>query len=776
MQAFERVIKSDDALKNHCFAFFIDGLDEFQSTVQDDHRDLVRLLCQWAASESGNIKICVSSREYPVFMDGFTATLRIRFHDLTRHDMDTYIRDKLAHASAEGTFESLVSLIMEKADGVFLWVALVVKSLREGLENGQSCSDLTREVDILPDQLESLYRHILASLGKSARRKAYQTFAMVTELKKQNYRMSLLAYSFFEEYETAETFFMKDHNAFPIDRVTGDRGKERAQSTIRKLAGWCKGLVEPYEKPIWNSESVNGNLQEEEGKNVSPCIAAWRDWSMELDFVHRSVAEFLESDDVQRDMELNLSRFDSVDAVLSLIPSDVLFESSKSVYNTSRSGSTSVVLVQISEDHGLNREPYTYLRRVRELLAATKPKDQMTSKSEVFVPLRRVDGLFACSYMIDFLGESTNTSAGASEPSDTRTVTRPHYFWDPLHILTHAGLTDYPLWNIANNPAQAEQPETISSLACLCLDEGYRWGGMDGFEPLAVLEALFKRGWVSPESITNYRLTRYGCLSEDSGDQYNLTLWQRFLIKMLNARYWQYSEATMRPEFRKYFFEMRPRYDGKLLQLFLQFKEDTEFSFEIRKDEDTPLNTRDFVLHFGRDRSVMKLRSAPYTQEDADKVHRPWEESEIGLPSQDGLSSRRHISFKEFLEHSWFDNKAELLEMLDEKSRTNSHHGQTSLAKPAHATAKEGYTDEEVQGGSSMGPAKNASGQLELSLTKGLELRDCLGIASRWARCALRNEYFRYAAAVLTGKSVIDQTQCLLFILKGQGDPRLTRI
>ncbi|KAH8759890.1 hypothetical protein F5883DRAFT_647788 [Diaporthe sp. PMI_573] len=481
IQAFERVVQSADVLKSHCFAFFIDGLDEFQSTVQDDHRDLVRLLCQWAASGSGNIKICVSSREYPAFMDGFKPTLRIRFHDLTRRDMDTYIRDKLAHASAEENFESLVSLIMNKADGVFLWVALVVKSLREGLENGLTCSDLTREVDILPDQLESLYRHILASLGKSARRKAYQTFAMVTELKKQNYRMSLLAYSFFEEYEAGRSFFMKEHNVFPIDSLYADRGKERAQSTGRKLAGWCRGLVEPYKKPIW-SEWGDGPVTQ----NDSPCVEAWGDWSMELDFAHRSVSDFLESDDVQREMQMNLSLFDPVNAVVNLIVSDILFESSTSIYNTSRSGITNAVSLQIIEDYDLGREPYTYFRRVQELLAAAKPSDSLVLTTTLTMAEAQEDGRFAFSPGVEFVGKLTATSAEGPESPKLR----EHYFSDPLHRLTVFGPNDYPLWHIANNPAVAEKPSTILSLACLCLDEGLRELEDDRHQPLIVLEAF----------------------------------------------------------------------------------------------------------------------------------------------------------------------------------------------------------------------------------------------------------------------------------------------
>lgn len=739
VKAFERVIKSDDVLKSHCFAFFIDGLDEFQSTVQDDHRDLVRLLCQWAASESGNIKICVSSREYPVFMDGFTPTLRIRFHDLTRRDMDTYIRDKLAHASAEESFETLVSLIMRKADGVFLWVALVVKSLREGLENGLSCSDLMHEVDILPDQLESLYRHILASLGKSARRKAYRTFAMVMELKKWNYRMSLLAYSFLEEYDDGKSFFMRENNGFPINSLIGDRGKERVQSTSRRLAGWCKGLVEPYKKPIWVSnprDAATGKQDE------SPCIAAWREWSMELDFAHRSVSDFLEYDDVQRDMQLNLTRFDPVDAVLNLILSDILFESSTSIYNTSRSGITQNTSGRIIDHYGLSREPFTYFNRVRGLLAAAKPSDQMTSRTLLSITYYLEDGSFVSFPRAEFV---VKPAKALEERSSSRR--REHYVSDPLHTLTLRSLCDYPLWLIANNPSHSEQPSTIVSLACLLLDEEF---GCDRLERLLVLEALFEQGWVSPDTITDCRLTRYrGWWSQEFGDHSNLSLWQHFLMKMLSVRYFEVPEQSIDSIYHEHYFEVRPQYDARLLYLFLQFKQDPEFSFEIRMDEETPPWRRDFVLHFGEHSPVVKMQIGDQARIGRHLYRRNWEEKEIGLPLADGVPARRHISLREFIEHSFFDNKTELLKMLDQNSEKNAHN-EKETATTAPTVEKDDYMGGQTKSGYDGIQTRSANRLLEPRAINNLELH--LDTVSPWARVSLNNEYVRYAAAVLTGE------------------------
>ncbi|KAG8164411.1 hypothetical protein KVR01_006329 [Diaporthe batatas] len=744
MQAFKRVITSVGALKTHCFAFFIDGLDEFQSNVQDDHRDLVRLLCHWAAAESGSIKICVSSREYPVFMDGFTETLRIRFHDLTRRDMDTYIRDKLAHASTQESFENLVSLIMNKADGVFLWVALVVKSLREGLENGLSCDELTREVDILPDQLESLYSHILASLGKSALKKAYQTFAMVKELKKENYRMSLLAYSFIEEYELRKGFFTAGRSRFPIESVTGDRGKRLVHSTSRKLAGWCKGLVEPYGNPMWLQDQSNDRL-----KGRSPCVDEWGDWSMELDFAHRSVSDFLESDEIQYDMKLKLKYFDPVDAVLQLIVSDILFESSLSVYNSLRSGITGAVFVRTTNRNGLAREPFTHFERFRELLASTKPNYSMTLRGVLTLTYPWEAGRFGTAFCIEFMGKLPETATGGR----TDSFSRARHFSDPLHILTALGLSDYPLWHISNGILLDEDSDTISTLASLCLDEGF--GGKDYSQSLIVLEALFSQGWVSPDSITKYRGVRYGSMWSDDGGYYSalnsdLTLWHRFLVKMLSSRYHQVSRSMDEYQ-RTYHNKISRQYDGKLLELFLRFTKDTDFSYEIFVDGETTVSTRDFVLNLGKQGLILKFRTVCYEQQDLWDL--PWMESEIGLPSEDGKPARRHVSLREFIELSAYENEAVLLRLLDQNSETSNG----EQPSPSNSTTKapvprgEGSMEDRMSSVDQGRRTRNAGGAPESKLINPIGSQRYLYIVSRRVQYSLRNEYFRYALAVLTG-------------------------
>ncbi|KAK2606812.1 hypothetical protein N8I77_005538 [Diaporthe amygdali] len=732
-EAFATVIKSHDWFKKRCFAFFIDGLDEFQSTVQADHRDLVKPLCHWAVNASENVKICVSSREYPVFMDGFTSTLRISLHELTRHDMNMYIRDKLAHVSAEEHFESLVSLIMSKANGVFLWVALVVKSLREEVENGMSCYELTREVDVLPEQLESLYSHIIKSLGKSARRKAYQTFCMITELKRHgDYRMSLLAYSFLEEYESGNDFFMDKNNVFPFSSLTGNRGKDRAQSSSRKLAGWCKGLVEPYKMRIWAPSNENN------------CNAAWENWSLELDFVHRSVAEFLRSDEIQHDMELNLVRFDHIDAILNIIVSDIIYENASSSYNTSRSGTTTTVLLEILERYELYREPFTYLERLQELLATGGPREPTPLDTTLLIPWQGEDGQYYYGSVAKCTGAATDKLSTTDETvsNEEKRSLKDYLLSDPLPRLTWLGLCDYPLWCIANRHKLFEQPETISMIACFCIRNGMTWGYRNAHRALRVLEALFERDWLSPNTITSYRPFFF---MEDSnhvsGNIAGLTFWQHLLIHMLGEHYFLRIPRTSGERKIGDVKEHRSRlakYRSDLCGLCLRYKADTEFLFTLCENEEKS-ESRDFLFNFGR-QGLVKFTAPSHFHS-----RKPWQDIETGLQSEDGAPLRRDFSLREFIEivlsdHRDTDHKDTILQILDEQSeqvdtQTDTGTAAASVAGQQDCDGKESVLEDEVR-------FSNSRNRFQYQPSQNTGFRYCLQAISRLVNSLLNNEYF----------------------------------
>ncbi|PMD21752.1 hypothetical protein NA56DRAFT_748726 [Hyaloscypha hepaticicola] len=146
--------------------FVIDGLDEFDG----NHEELANLFKD--ITKSPYLKVCLSSRPWVVFEDMFRQCPNLRLQNLTYRDIELYVMGELNH---HGAFQRLSSEnpeaapaftreILEKADGVFLWVNLVVRSLLSGIRNRDGLEDLWERLRAMPKELEPLYSHLLGSI------------------------------------------------------------------------------------------------------------------------------------------------------------------------------------------------------------------------------------------------------------------------------------------------------------------------------------------------------------------------------------------------------------------------------------------------------------------------------------------------------------------------------------------------------------------------------------------------------------------------------------
>lgn len=144
--------------------FFIDGLDEFEpQDVRETYDSLVRCMSQWCSSQTGAVKLCVSSREYPVFEQGFAVWPRLRLQDITKKDIQLLIRtffseNKHIHSLMlnQDQIEDLEFTISNRSDGIFLWVVLVLRNIENGLIAGDCFADVKATIDSLPTELEAL--------------------------------------------------------------------------------------------------------------------------------------------------------------------------------------------------------------------------------------------------------------------------------------------------------------------------------------------------------------------------------------------------------------------------------------------------------------------------------------------------------------------------------------------------------------------------------------------------------------------------------------------
>jgi hypothetical protein len=139
--------------KKTCFCFFIDGLDEY-----DGDREVINALMRLA--QSGHTKICASSRPWNRFTDAFSASkcrgnyLELQQH--TRGDISNYVERELGSTLSDlskvyDDWKPLVREVIDRSEGVFLWVTLVVKrELRPMLEDRESISTVRKRLDEVP--------------------------------------------------------------------------------------------------------------------------------------------------------------------------------------------------------------------------------------------------------------------------------------------------------------------------------------------------------------------------------------------------------------------------------------------------------------------------------------------------------------------------------------------------------------------------------------------------------------------------------------------------
>ncbi|KAK3348860.1 hypothetical protein B0T25DRAFT_609099 [Lasiosphaeria hispida] len=161
---------------------FIDGLDEHDGNSED-----VAEFIEELSRVSEHAKFCVSSRPWPVFQSIFQDSPGLRVQDLTEDDIRLFVHDQFKmHRSTKRLFqceprnaERLVQEITQRAAGVFLWVHLVVKSLKAGVRDGADTASLFLRLRSLPVDLENLYQHILEQIDpeyKEESSRIFQTF------------------------------------------------------------------------------------------------------------------------------------------------------------------------------------------------------------------------------------------------------------------------------------------------------------------------------------------------------------------------------------------------------------------------------------------------------------------------------------------------------------------------------------------------------------------------------------------------------------------------
>jgi hypothetical protein len=160
----------------------IDGLDEFD----EDHGQLVQMLRD--ANVAAGVKICASSRPWNVFKDAYGNNPMLRLEKLTREDIKLFVREQLElspgyhefAATSPQVARKIINDIVDKSQGVFLWVSVISGLLETDFREGARISALQAAVDKLPSEVADLFRYIWDRTGKRFRAEASQFFQIMT--------------------------------------------------------------------------------------------------------------------------------------------------------------------------------------------------------------------------------------------------------------------------------------------------------------------------------------------------------------------------------------------------------------------------------------------------------------------------------------------------------------------------------------------------------------------------------------------------------------------
>ncbi|KAJ3523186.1 hypothetical protein NM208_g12550 [Fusarium decemcellulare] len=145
-------------LGSRTFTCFIDALDECDEQQVMDMVQYFEELAEQCAENGVRFQICFSSRHYPYIH--IRRGIQLTLEDQRGHaeDLGKYVQSNLRIRDA-ALLAELLSQLLEKAAGVFLWIVLVVEILNK--ENRRGRLGLRKRLAEVPTGLSELFKDIL---------------------------------------------------------------------------------------------------------------------------------------------------------------------------------------------------------------------------------------------------------------------------------------------------------------------------------------------------------------------------------------------------------------------------------------------------------------------------------------------------------------------------------------------------------------------------------------------------------------------------------------
>ncbi|KAK3367650.1 hypothetical protein B0H63DRAFT_363599, partial [Podospora didyma] len=266
----------------------LDGLDEV--SPNDGPFKVIQLVEELKALS--NVKVCVSSRPEHILKSHFEKYPHIQIQDLTQPDIqkftDAYLDAEMGIYVPSDYRRRIVPHLVSAAEGVFLWVVLVLDSLRRGLHNGDTWAELEQRLYSMPRGLSNLYNDMWSRLNddEAIYRKAGALYLSLAMSWRGNpvpsFNLSILR------------LMAAAHPSSQLHAVALSPAPELVQmceKTIKDLNIRCAGLLvlrESSRKIDLGRSEWWKPIQDETSHG---CLVQYLDCS--IDFIHRTAYDFL---------------------------------------------------------------------------------------------------------------------------------------------------------------------------------------------------------------------------------------------------------------------------------------------------------------------------------------------------------------------------------------------------------------------------------------------------------------------------------------------------
>jgi hypothetical protein len=267
LQNFLRQIFSTSGMRSTWLT--VDGLDECDEKGVRDVVYYLRDLTDLAFEKNIRLNVCVSSRHYPTIT--IPRCPEIIVEDGNTEDIEKYIKARMAALQEDEFVLEMQAEIISKANGIFLWVVIVVQVLLTEWDNGGTVKEMNKTLHKVPGQLSQLFASLFTTLKDEERGPAVILFQLVLVSLRTWTPVQLCC---------AVTFAQRPYQSLKEWHDT--QGSLNEFQCTRKIRNLSRGLIEVKTSSPMFSHSLTDTETAKDLKDVST-----------VQFIHETVRDLL---------------------------------------------------------------------------------------------------------------------------------------------------------------------------------------------------------------------------------------------------------------------------------------------------------------------------------------------------------------------------------------------------------------------------------------------------------------------------------------------------